>query len=180
MKNFRARLQLADGRGTLADRWRKGFKEQREMRLGRLVPAGMLLAMMGSVPAWAAGVLPLTIDTHDGRHLVYKVELAQTPQELSHGLMERTSVPENTGMLFDFGYDHPIAMWMKDTRVPLDMLFITADGKIVKIAQRTVPMSLETIPSPGPIRAVLEVAGGACERQGIHVGDRMSGDAFPH
>lgn len=150
------------------------------MKLGRSVLAVMLSASAGFAPALAEGVVPLSIDTGDGRHLVYKAELARTPQELSHGLMERAVIPENTGMLFDFGYDHPIAMWMRGTRVPLDMLFLSTDGRILKIARRTVPMSLETIPSPGPVRAVLEVAGGACEKQNIHEGDRLSGAIFTH
>lgn len=138
--------------------------------------AAAILLLCGN--AWGAEPVPLSVDTKDGRHIAYRVELAQTPEQLTHGLMNRGAVPENTGMLFDFGYDHPIAMWMKNTPVPLDMLFLTADGRIVKIAQRTVPMSLETIPSPGPVRAVLEVAGGACEKQGIHEGDRLSGAIF--
>lgn len=138
--------------------------------------AGLML--LAALPAWAAGVVPLTITTADGRHLDFSVELAQTSDELSHGLMTRRSVPENTGMLFDFGYERPIAMWMKDTPIPLDMLFITNDGKVVAIAQRTVPNSLETIPSPGPVRAVLELGGGASDRQHIKVGDRVTAGIF--
>jgi uncharacterized membrane protein (UPF0127 family) len=147
------------------------------MKLWRLVLA-VGLFFGGILPSLAGGQVSLDIETKDGRHLAYKVELAQTPNELAHGLMNRSSVPENTGMLFDFGYERPISMWMKDTPIPLDMLFVTDDGKIVHIAQRTVPMSLETIPSPGPIRAVLEVAGGATERQNIHEGDRLVGAFF--
>lgn len=149
------------------------------MRGYRLVLAGILL-VSGILPAWAEGEVSLSIETRDGRHIAYKAELEQSPDELSHGLMNRSSVPDGTGMLFDFGYDHPIAMWMKNTPIPLDMLFVAADGKILKIAQRTVPMSLETIPSPGPVRAVLEVAGGSCERQNIHEGDRLVGSIFTH
>lgn len=148
------------------------------MKLWRLlfVAAGLFFAAVP--PAPAAGVVTIGIETRDGRHLGYQVELAQTPEELTHGLMNRSSVPDNTGMLFDFGYERPIAMWMKDTPIPLDMLFMTNDGRIVKIAQRTVPQSLETIPSPGPVRAVLEVAGGTAERQNIHEGDRLVGAFF--
>ena len=149
------------------------------MRFDRLVLAAFLL-VTGILPAWAAGEVSLTIDTRDGRHIAYQAELQQSPDELSHGLMNRSSVPDGTGMLFDFGYDHPIAMWMKNTPIPLDMLFVASDGKILRIAQRTIPMSLETIPSPGPVRAVLEVAGGACEKQNIHEGDQLVGAIFSH
>jgi len=149
------------------------------MKLSRLFLAAGLF-FCGILPVFAAGEVPLTIDTKDGRHLSYKVELAQTPDELAHGLMNRSSVPDYTGMLFDFGYERPISMWMKNTPIPLDMLFVANDGKILRIAQRTVPMSLETIPSPGPIRAVLELGGGASERLNIHEGDHLVGAIFSH
>ena len=90
--------------------------------------------------------------------------------------MNRRSLPAEGGMLFDFGVERPVAMWMKNTLIPLDMLFIAADGRIVDVAERTVPMSLEVIPSPVPVSAVLEVNGGTAERLRIKPGDRL---AFP-
>jgi len=133
------------------------------------------LAMMTAVPAWAAGTAPLVIDTKAGGHVALTVELAVSQDELSKGLMNRQSLPEHGGMLFDFGYERPIAMWMKNTLIPLDMVFIANDGRILGIAQRTVPMSLETIPSPGPVRAVLELPGGTTEHEHIAVGDKAHG-----
>ncbi len=77
-------------------------------------------------------------------------------------------------MLFDFQRAVPVAMWMKNTFIPLDMLFIAADGRIVNIARRTVPQSLETIPSAAPVRWVLELNAGAAARLGIRAGDRVT------
>jgi hypothetical protein len=76
-------------------------------------------------------------------------------------------------MLFDFKTDRPVAMWMRNTRIPLDMLFIARDGRVANIAERAVPFSEQTIPSAGPVRAVLELAGGTASRLGIKPGDRV-------
>lgn len=140
----------------------------------------LLAAAVWPSPGEAAGTARLTVETADGRSLDFAVELAQTPEEQTLGLMNRRSLAPDGGMLFDFGSDRLIVMWMKNTLIPLDMLFIAADGKIIGIAERTVPMSLETIPSPGPARAVLEVNGGTAERLRVHVGDRVSRPAFGH
>jgi hypothetical protein len=115
----------------------------------------------------------LTIKTFDGRSLSFSVELAQTQEEMTRGLMNRASLPVDSGMLFNFGIDRPVTMWMKNTLIPLDMLFIEADGAIAGIAERTVPLSLEIIPSPGPVRAVLELNGGTSDRLHIKIGDRI-------
>lgn len=122
----------------------------------------------------------LTIETGDGRKLPFSVELAQSPEELSRGLMNRNSLAADSGMLFNFGGDKPVAMWMKNTLIPLDMIFITHDGKVAGIAQRTVPMSEAIIASPGPVRAVLEVNGGTAERLHIAAGDHISYPLFSH
>jgi uncharacterized membrane protein (UPF0127 family) len=76
-------------------------------------------------------------------------------------------------MLFDFGHSESVAMWMKNTLIPLDMLFIASDGSVINIAQRTVPESLTPIPSAQPVRYVLELAGGTASRLGIKPGDRV-------
>ena len=122
----------------------------------------------------------LTIETADGRSLVFAIELAQTPEQQARGLMNRAKLPADAGMLFDFGVDRPVAMWMKNTLIPLDMVFIEADGRIAGIAQRTVPMSLEVISSPGPVRAVLELNGGTAERLNVKTGDRVAHPIFGH
>ena len=91
----------------------------------------------------------LSIRTADGKTHAFKVELATTPAERSQGLMFRRSLAPDAGMLFDFGRTEPVAMWMQNTLIPLDMLFIAADGRVVNIAQRAVPMDQTPIPSKG-------------------------------
>lgn len=116
---------------------------------------------------------PLVIVTRDGQRHVFRVEMAIDPQQQTVGLMFRTVVGPEEGMLFDWGTPRESAMWMRNTLVPLDMLFIAADGRIHRIAERTVPHSLASIESRGPVRATLELAGGTAERLGIRVGDRV-------
>lgn len=111
--------------------------------------------------------------TASGARHAFAVEVAATPDLLARGLMFRKSLAADAGMLFDFGHDREISMWMKNTLIPLDMLFVAADGRVLGIAERTVPHSLAAIPSPGPIRAVLEVNGGTAERLGLKPGDRL-------
>jgi uncharacterized protein len=112
----------------------------------------------------------LTIDTDHGPQR-FSVEIAQTPQEQEQGLMFRRSLPADAGMLFDFGTTQPAEFWMKNTLIPLDMLFIAADGTIADIHERAVPLSEATIYSKVPVRAVLELNGGTVARLGIHLGD---------
>jgi hypothetical protein len=88
--------------------------------------------------------------------------------------MFRRSVPEFTGMLFDFKRDQEVTMWMKNTYVSLDMIFIQSDGRIRRIAENTETESLKIIPSGGPVRAVLEVAAGTARKLGIEPGDRIA------
>jgi hypothetical protein len=140
------------------------------MRLPLVV--AVLLAVLPST-ALAAGSSALNIKTEDGRSVVFTVELAETPEEQSQGLMNRASLPPDTGMLFDFHGDRPVAMWMKNTLIPLDMIFIARDGSIVGIAERTIPLSVAVISSPGSVRAVLEVNGGTADRLHLKVGDRV-------
>ncbi len=116
---------------------------------------------------------PLAIQTGDGKTHRFKVEVARSPEERSQGLMFRRTLAPDAGMLFDFGRTEPVAMWMKNTLIPLDMLFIAGDGAIVNIAQRTVPQSLTPIPSAKPVRFVLELPGGTASRLAIKPGDKV-------
>lgn len=161
-----------------------GRMVQRMSRLFASLPIclGMLLASGAGTPAidaaWAqqaasARISPLVIRTSDGKTHQFKVEIAATPDERAKGLMFRRSLAPDAGMLFDFGRTEPVAMWMKNTLIPLDMLFVASDGAIVNIAQRTVPESLTPIPSAKPVRFVLEVAGGSASRLGIKPGDKL-------
>jgi uncharacterized membrane protein (UPF0127 family) len=115
----------------------------------------------------------LAIVTGQGRH-EFTVELALTTAQHQQGLMFRREMATDSGMLFDFGpRPRRASMWMKNTYIPLDMLFIKADGQIESIAERTTPHSLEAISSRGLVRYVLEVNGGTAARLGISSGDRV-------
>lgn len=110
--------------------------------------------------------VPLTITEGSTAHR-FTVELAVTEQQQEVGLMHRTSVPPDTGMLFPYQNPQPLAYWMKNTLVPLDMIFIRQDGTIDRIAENTVPESLEPVASGGAVIAVLELAGGTAARLNI-------------
>jgi uncharacterized membrane protein (UPF0127 family) len=105
---------------------------------------------------------------------VFQVEIATTEPERQRGLMYRKSVPEGTGMLFDFDREQVVVMWMKNTYVPLDMIFIRANGTIARIAENTTPLSEARIYSGPPVKGVLEVAAGTARKYGIAVGDKVS------
>ncbi|MBC7952830.1 MAG: DUF192 domain-containing protein [Rhodospirillaceae bacterium] len=113
------------------------------------------------------------IVTPSGARHGFTVEVATTYEQLSQGLMYRRTMAADAGMLFDFGEDKPVSMWMKNTLIPLDMVFVARDGRVLGVAQRTVPGSLEVISSPGPVRGVLEINGGTADRLGIRAGDRL-------
>jgi uncharacterized membrane protein (UPF0127 family) len=114
----------------------------------------------------------LDIQTHNEK-LHFTVEVATTDAQHEHGLMFRKDVPDMHGMLFIFPQMHPLTFWMKNTLVPLDMLFVDDRGIITTIAENTVPESLTPVPSDGPARAVIEVAGGAAARHHIARGDKV-------
>lgn len=119
----------------------------------------------------------LRIVTAQGEH-VFRIEMADNPSERSQGLMYRRELAPDAGMLFDFDEQRPVAMWMKNTYIPLDMLFIRRNGTIVTIAENTVPFSLQSIPSGEPVSGVLEVNGGTVRRLGIRPGDRVYHEMF--
>jgi uncharacterized membrane protein (UPF0127 family) len=143
-------------------------------RFGSLFPAvlSLWLVWAGASPADAAGRQSLEIATAGGTR-TFSVELAKTRPELDRGLMYRRSLPAGRGMLFDFGSVQPIAMWMKNTYVSLDMLFFDADGRISHIQRRTRPLSEDLVSSGGEVAGVLELLAGEAERRGIRTGDRI-------
>ena len=120
----------------------------------------------------------LVITTKDGVKHLFHVEMAIDPMQQITGLMFRTSVPADGGMLFDWGVPRDSQMWMKNTLVPLDMVFINQDGTIRSIAENTVPESLAVIDSRGPVRATLELQAGITAKLGIVVGDKVSQRIF--
>lgn len=115
----------------------------------------------------------LTIVTGSGKRVNYRVEIADDDASRRKGLMHRQSLPQDQGMLFDFERSQYIAMWMKNTYIPLDMLFIDKDGFIVNIATDTEPHSTKQISSRGKVMAVLEINAHQVELHGIVVGDRV-------
>jgi uncharacterized membrane protein (UPF0127 family) len=125
----------------------------------------------------AAGLEQMTVDIRSGsRTHRFIVEVARTPQEQETGLMNRRSLGPDRGMIFPYDPPQPVSFWMKDTLIPLDMIFIRPDGGIARIAT-AVPLSLEPVPAAEPIQAVLEIPGGRSAELGISAGDRVD---WPH
>ena len=149
------------------------------MRFARI----LLVVMCVALPALGQGIVEFTQDHlsilgKDGAHHSFAIELALNPAQHEQGLMYRRTLASDAGMLFDFHAAKPISMWMKNTFIPLDMIFIGNDGHVVGIAERTIPQSLDILSSPGPVRAVLEVNGGTASRMGIKVGDLVEHPMF--
>jgi uncharacterized protein len=120
----------------------------------------------------------VTIVSRDGKSHVFHIELALTPQQQEKGLMNRTEMAKDAGMLFYFGKEGERSFWMKDTLIPLDMLFLKADGKIAHIHDSAIPNDLTSVKSNGPAMAVLELNGGAAKELGIVEGDRVKHPFF--
>jgi uncharacterized membrane protein (UPF0127 family) len=154
-----------------------GHLSSRSRRLPRHLRAIALVASLFATVAAAPSSTsfeesPLTIDAAD-EQFEFRVELAVSPAQRSQGLMFRESLEEDRGMLFDFGTPQLATMWMRNTYVPLDMLFIDAHGRITQIAANTQPLSDAVIASREPVRAVLELRGGVSAKLGIEPGDRV-------
>jgi uncharacterized protein len=116
--------------------------------------------------------MPLEIDSGGRRHR-FTVEMADTDERRTLGLMHRRTMAADAGMLFDFKRDGPVSMWMRNTLIPLDMLFMDRTGLVTHIHERAVPMSETIIESNGSVRAVLELNGGTVQRLGLKIGDRL-------
>ena len=132
-----------------------------------LVWAGLAFAF-----AQTATADELTIETATGSH-VFLVETATTAQERAVGLMNRTYMARDAGMLFDFGETRAVAMWMRSTFIPLDMLYIRADGTVAGIHENAIPHDETALPSPEPVRFVLELNGGVAAQISARPGDRV-------
>jgi uncharacterized membrane protein (UPF0127 family) len=139
------------------------------------IVVGLMVAAGGT--SVAAERTTIEIASRTGVHL-FSVEFVDNDKDRAQGLMYRKSLPEGQGMLFDFGREQDVAMWMKNTYIPLDMIFIRGDGRILRIAENTTPLSERIISSGGPVRAVLEVIGGTAQKLGIAPGDRVAHPMF--
>ena len=137
--------------------------------------AALLLLCANPASAQTSGAEreELVVTTAEGAR-VFQVELADEPRERQQGLMFRRDMEDEHGMLFDFGEVRPVSMWMANTYVPLDMIFINADGTVESIAERTTPLSTESVASQGPVRYVLEINAGLSDELGIRPGDTVS------
>ena len=125
----------------------------------------------------AAGEQTVEIASKTGVHS-FAVEVVDNDADRAKGLMYRKELPEGRGMLFDFHRDQEVSFWMQNTYIPLDMIFIRGDGRILRIEENTEPLSTRMIPSRGPVRAVLEVIGGSSRKLGIAPGDRVASPIF--
>ena len=144
------------------------------MRPYRARSLRLFVAALVLIAATAPGIAGdrLVIDTPDARH-VFTAEVARGAEAQARGLMFRRRLAADAGMLFLYDPPRPIVMWMRNTYIPLDMIFFAADGRITRIVQRTVPLSDARIPSGSPVRGVLEVNAGTAARLGIVVGDLL-------
>lgn len=141
-------------------------------------PRRLLVVLFGLLAitsaAFAAGSTePLTFETSSGPH-AFAVEVASTPEQREVGLMYRRSMAPDHGMLFDFGASEPVTMWMKNTYVSLDMVFVRADGTVQRVEAGAEPLSTRTIESGGPVKFVVELVAGAAARIGLKPGDRVA------
>lgn len=150
----------------------------RRLALLTFVFAAALFVFGGRHDALAQSKLEnLTIATAKGK-VTFSVEVMRTDEERARGLMNRAYLPADRGMLFDFKEPQIASMWMKNTLIPLDMLFIRKDGTIANIAENTEPHSLRTISAIEPVLGVLELNGGTAARLGIAPGDRVDHPLF--
>jgi uncharacterized membrane protein (UPF0127 family) len=134
--------------------------------------------MMAAVGARAESALETLVIQSGGKSHSFQVEVMRTDAERAKGLMFRRYMPADRGMLFDFKTPGPAAMWMKDTYLPLDMVFIRANGTIARVEENTEPMSTRTIPSGEAVLGVLELNAGTAARLDIKAGDKVTHPLF--
>ncbi|CAJ38261.1 DUF192 domain-containing protein [Methanocella arvoryzae] len=118
-------------------------------------------------------LVSVVVSCDDGRRHTFAVEIADEPDEHARGLMNRTMLDADSGMLFIFEGNEPHSFWMENTLIPLDMIFIDQEGTIINIHENATPLSRDIIESAGPCKYVLEVNGGTCERKNIRAGDSI-------
>ncbi|MGH1422741.1 MAG: DUF192 domain-containing protein [Hyphomonas sp.] len=145
----------------------------------QLFSACLILASVAIAPLASAQLetSDLSIVTDQSAH-AFVVELADDPEEIQTGLMHRESMDKKAGMLFDFGQPREANMWMKNTLISLDMLFINIEGEVVAIAHNTVPGSLRNVGADVPVKGVLEINGGLAAELGIEPGDVVKHEIF--
>ena len=141
--------------------------------VGACAPQGGGRTSAGERSAAGLEQVPLTVQSRSGAHR-FTVEVARTPEQQAMGLMHRQSLAPDRGMLFPYDPPQNASFWMKNTLIPLDIIFIREDGTVARVAENTVPLSLDPIPSLEPVTAVLEIAGGRAAELGIQAGDKVN------
>jgi uncharacterized protein len=139
--------------------------------------AGNLFAFSARAQLQRFATSELTIVSATGSHC-FTVEIAETPAQMEQGLMFRRAMAPDAGMLFDYKTPTVATMWMRNTLIPLDMLFVDAQGRIINIHERAVPQALDVIAAAAPARAVIELNGGTAARLGIAPGDQVQHPIF--
>lgn len=135
------------------------------------------LAALAQDPAMQLSfpVRPLTVTTQSGKEVTLQVEVAATPEHWEQGLMYRTELANDKGMIFDMGLPpRVVTFWMKNTLIPLDMIFIDEHNRIATIHKNAIPEDLTGISSVEPVTMVLEIAGGRADALGLQAGDQVS------
>jgi uncharacterized membrane protein (UPF0127 family) len=141
--------------------------------LGCMVSTGIAEDAQGA----QGGLEKLEIVTSSGTHK-FSVEVMRSEAQRERGLMFRRYLPQDRGMLFDFGVERPVMMWMKNTYLPLDMIFIARAGKVIGLAENAKPLSEKIIPSGAPAYGVLELNAGTAARIGLKIGDSVRHPIF--
>lgn len=136
-------------------------------------PAAAAVAQAATHPVSGLRVIDLTVES-GGKKLPFRVEVADTPEAQARGLMFRTELGDNEGMIFPSDTPQPRSFWMKNTPLSLDIIFIGVDGRILNIAANTVPYSLDSVSSRGIASGVLELRAGRAKALGIVAGDKVS------
>jgi uncharacterized membrane protein (UPF0127 family) len=134
--------------------------------------AALYFVVLVALSARGEGLDALTIATLTGEHS-FQVEIAKDDATRERGLMDRRYMAADRGMLFEFDHDAPASFWMKNTYIPLDMIFIARSGSVTHIVANAEPLSERVIPSGGPCAAVLELNGGTAAAIGLKVGDKI-------
>jgi uncharacterized protein len=153
------------------------------MDAARAAALGVMLALGACAPQGEAvaesgmRIDEVTVETANGPAR-FEVEVAATEEQQARGLMFRRELADDRGMLFDFDQPHMAVFWMRNTVIPLDIIFIAPDGRIINIAERATPYSEAPIPADGLTRAVLEIRGGRASELGIRPGDRVRHSIF--
>ncbi len=153
---------------------RRPFGRRHALILPLLLPAMGAQAQDGEIAFKRSSLVVVT----GSREIRFDIELALNEAERSRGLMYRKQLGPYEGMLFDFHREAPVSFWMKNTLIPLDMVFIAADGAVRHVHANAVPLSTESIPSRFPVRGVLEINGGSARLLGIKPGDTVRHEIF--